>query len=104
MHRARTVGQKAGAGQVVEDPAHLLLGQDSGQPFRFFSAQGVNEAQVLFQHLVVKEQEGAEGLILCGCGDVFLHRQMSKEGFEYGRRMRRPLPAHFSGVTFVGEL
>ena len=51
-----------GARQVAEDTVHLLFGQDSGQAFGLFGAQGVYRSQVLTEHFTVEEQKGAEGL------------------------------------------
>jgi hypothetical protein len=38
----------------------------------------------LFQHLAVEEQKGAEGLILSGGSDIFVHCQVGQEGFDLG--------------------
>ena len=37
-----------------------------------FGAQGVHRAQVLMEHPAIEEEQGAEGLVLGGSGDVLL--------------------------------
>jgi hypothetical protein len=52
--------------------------------------------QVLVEHLAVEEEEGAEGLVLGGGGDIVLHGQVSEKGFDLRC-------AHLGGMTFVVE-
>ena len=46
--------------------------------------------------MAVKEEQGAERLILGGDGDVFIGCEVRKEGFNFGG-------THFGGVAFVVE-
>lgn len=85
-----------GAREAVENAAHFLFGEDGGQAFGLLGVQGVNRAQVLFQHLAVEEQKGAEGLILGGGGDILFDRQMGEERFDFGR-------PHLVRVAFAME-
>lgn len=75
----------------------LCFGQDGGQALGFFGAQGVNGSQVLVQHFFVAEEESAEGLVLGGGGDMFLHGQVSQKCLHLGG-------AHFGRVAQVVEL
>jgi hypothetical protein len=43
---------------------------------------GVHWPEIVVQHLAVEEQQGAEGLILSGSGDMLLHCQVGEERFD----------------------
>lgn len=73
------------ARQAADEAQSLLPGQDGGQPFGAFGAQRINGAQVLAEHFTVEEKQGAEGLILCGSGDVLLDCKVSEKGFDLWR-------------------
>jgi len=49
------------------------------------------------EYLAIQEQEGAEGLVLCRSGDVFLDSQVGEIGFDLGS-------AHLGRVTHVVEV
>jgi hypothetical protein len=46
--------------------------------------------------VAIEEEEGTEGLVLGGGGDVFFDGEVGEEGFDFG-------DAHVSGVPFVME-
>ena len=46
------------------------------------------------EDLAVKEEEGAQGLLLGGGGEVFLHVQVGQECFHIGG-------GHFGGVAYI---
>ena len=81
---------------MVENAAHFLFGEECGQAFGLPVVQGVNRAQVLFQHLAVEEQKGTEGLMLGGGSDILFDGQMGEERFDFGR-------PHLVRVAFAME-
>jgi len=61
----------------------------------FFGADGIDGGgQFDAQDVVVEEEDGGEGLVLGGGGDVFVNGEVGEEGFDFGR-------VHFGGVAFV---
>jgi hypothetical protein len=102
FHQPQTNAIEESGYQVVctrhldNETLDLVSGQDGGQTFRFLSAQGVNGAQLLAEHLVVEEEEDGEDLILGRGSDMFFHSQVGEEGFDLGC-------AHLGGVAFVVE-
>jgi len=84
-----------GGRHSIENPAHFFLGQDGGQPLRPFGANGIDAPfQILFKDLAVQEQDGVEGLILRGGGDLLIHGQVGQEGLDFRR-------AHVLGMSFA---
>jgi len=69
--------------KMHDDGPGLLLGQDGGQPFGLLGPNGIHGAQFHFKHLTVEEQQGAEGLVLGGGGDVLLHGQVGEKGLNF---------------------
>ncbi len=83
------------AAHAVEDGAGFGGGEDGGQGFGFFGADdfGRNfDGDV--EDVAVEEEDGAEGLILGGGGDVFLGGEVSEVVLDF-------LDAHVFGVAFV---
>jgi len=63
-----------------QDCAHLILCEDDRDSRRAAGARGVLEAlQRLAEDLSIEEEQGAEGLVLGGCGDLELDREMDEE-------------------------
>jgi hypothetical protein len=60
---------------------HFFFGQDSGQAFWLSGAQGVDGTQILVEHLFVEKEQGAQGLVLGGGGDVSPHGHEGQECF-----------------------
>jgi len=82
---------------MPQDLLHFFFGQDGGQAFGLFGAQGVNGAQILVEYLVVEKEQRAEGLVLGGGGDIFFHGQVSEKGFHFGG-------AHLGRVAYIVEV
>ena len=86
-----------GACQKANQSEDLVFGEDGRQAFGFFSADGLDGSfQVLFEHVAIEEQQGAERLVLCGGSDVLLHGQVGEEGFDFR-------DAHVARVLFMVE-
>jgi hypothetical protein len=51
-------------------------------------------AEVLAEDLLIQKEEGAEGLVLGGGGDVVHDGEVAQEGFDFGN-------AHVLGMTLV---
>jgi hypothetical protein len=74
-------GEQAGhelrhAVQSLEHGAHLLAGEDDGQPRRPLGAyHAIQPGEIDLQHVAVQEQQGAERLVLGRGGDVTVHGQ-----------------------------
>jgi len=49
------------------------------------------------EQLAIEEEEGAQGLVLGGGGDVFLHSQVGQEWVRLGG-------GHFGGVAYVAKI
>jgi len=85
------------AGELGDDAADLVFGEDGGQMLRLFGAQGLDGGiEFPAEHLAVEEEEGGEGLVLGGGGDMFLDGQVGEKGFDL-------LGAHLFGVALVVE-
>jgi len=89
---------------VVQGAADLVPGEDGGEalgPFGRGEEDGVN---LFVEDFAVKEEDGTEGLILGGGGDVPLHSQVGQEGLDpspgSGQRFGG---AHLGGVAFAVE-
>ena len=73
-----------------EDGVGFLPGQDDGELRRAFHALDAGEEiEFSIEDLLVEEEEGAEGLILGGGGDVFLDGEVAEEGGDFGSPIRR---------------
>jgi hypothetical protein len=60
-------GQTVRGRQETYQFAGFLFGQDDGQALGLFSPDGIDGAlQLLFEHLPVEKDQGAEGLVLGG--------------------------------------
>ena len=71
------------------------MGEDDRQGFRFFGADEVGgQINVFLEHVMVKKQDGAQGLILGGGGEVPLGGEVGDEGLYLQC-------AHVFGVAFI---
>ena len=87
--------EEGDAGELGENALRFVLGEDDGQALRFFGHDRANGLlDGLFQDMVVEEEEGAEGLVLGGRGDVAIDGQMGEIGFDVGR-------AHVAGMDVL---
>jgi len=57
---------------------------------------GYSGGQILFEHLEIEKHESAQCLILCGCSDVLVGREITQKGAHL-------LGAHFFAVRFPME-
>jgi hypothetical protein len=93
------------ARQAADEEPCLVFGQDGGQSFGAFGAQGVNRTQLLVEHLAIEEKECAEGVVLCRSGDMFLDSQVGEKGFDLGSAHPSTSSGHrFRGVTHTMEV
>jgi len=83
-----------GARQGSDDDLDLFFGQNSRQAFGFFGTDGVDRAEVDFEHLAIEKQERSKGLVLRGCSDILGHGEMGEKSSNFGR-------AHFPGMALV---
>ena len=72
------------------------FGQDDGQPFILFGAQGVDAGQFDAQQLPVEEEDRLHGHILGTGRHLTFDSQVGEIGFHFGR-------AHFGGMALVVE-
>jgi hypothetical protein len=85
------------AGEEVDDALDLVAGEDGGQVLRAGGAsQAVFEGKVLLEHLAVEKEQGAEGLVLGGGGNM-LH------GGEVDEKAADLIRPHVGGVALVVE-
>ncbi len=50
-----------------------------------FGPDCVNAAvKILLKHLVIQKEQGTEGLVLRGSGDLFCDGEVAEEGFDFG--------------------
>jgi len=103
FHQAQTTAVKelgdeeVSAGEVGGEGLDLLAGEDGGRAFRFLSAEGGDGfGDWAAQDFAVEEQDGLEGLIPGGGGDLFVDGQVGEEGLDFG-------DAHLFGMAFVVE-
>lgn len=84
------------AGQAGDDLLGFDGGEDGGQLFGLVGPGDVDAADVLIENVAIEEEEGGEGLVLRGRGDVVIGGQVGEEGFDFGR-------AHLGGMAFLVE-
>ena len=79
-------GEPGGAVELGQDGAGLLAAEDGRQPLGGLGPHGLalDPCQRLSQDDLVEEEQGAEGLVLGGGGQVLLDRQMGQEGDDFG--------------------
>jgi len=69
--------QAVGRLQLTEDGFRLGTGEDNRNiPMTFGANHAIEFAKFAPQHVAVKEQQGVESPILCGCGYPISHRQL----------------------------
>lgn len=89
--------QAVDASEAGEQFMGFLPAEDDGDVFGAFGAHGVDgEVERLFEHAAVEEEDGVEGLVLGGGGDLFLGGEVSEEVFDFGL-------AHVDRVAFAVE-
>jgi len=76
--------QQVDAGELRQHALHFAAGENGAQTVWLFGAHRVDgEIQVLSEDLAVKEQQRTERLVLGGGGNVFFHRQVGKESYDF---------------------
>jgi hypothetical protein len=84
-------------GEATDHSGGFSFGEDDREALRFFGPHQIERAvEVSLKNVTVKEDEGVEGLVLSGGGDVVVDGQVGEEGGDFGR-------AHVFGVAFVME-
>lgn len=79
--------------ELGKHAAHFRPGEDHRDLWRTFRALEIDEIELVLQHLTVKEQQGAKGLILGRSCHPSIDRKMAeKSGYFFF--------AHFRGVPF----
>jgi hypothetical protein len=82
---------------LVEHGVCLLTSEDDGELGRAFDPLDfIDEGEFALEDLLVKEEEAAQGLVLGGGGDVFVHCEVGKELSDF-------VFAHLVGMAFVVE-
>lgn len=72
-------------------------GEDGGEVARSAGAQGIDAiVEGNLENVAVEEEEGAEGLVLGGCGNVFDSGKVGDEGFDLRN-------TYILGMPFVVE-
>jgi len=84
------------AGEGGDHCHGFFSGEDDGQSSGVFGSDGGDGAGVYGEYFAVEEEDGGEGLVLGGGGDVEVYGQVGDEGGDFG-------VAHFFGVAFVVE-
>lgn len=80
---------------MLNDGEGFGFGDDCGETVRLFGAKYVGGKFDLFeQDVAVEEEDGAEGLILGGCGDVPLGGEVCDEGLNFR-------DSHFGGMALI---
>lgn len=86
LHQAQSAAiekfdhEPSGAGELGQDCARFFAGEDHRDVLRCLGALDIlNQADLLPEHVLVEEQQGAERLILRGSTDLALDRQMRQE-------------------------
>ena len=76
----------------------LFAGEDGGQALGFLGPNGVEGPfQVLFEHVLIQEEDGAERLVLGGGSDVLVHGQVGEKRLYFGS-------VHLGRVAHVVEV
>jgi hypothetical protein len=83
--------------EPLEHPAHLRAREHDGEPRGALRAHDdVQPRQIDLQHLLVEEQEGAQGLVLGRGSDLPIDR-------DRGEELRDVRGTHLGGVALVVE-
>ncbi len=82
--------------EAVEDEADFLRGENGGDVFGAFGGGKDDGVEVYVQDFTVEEEDGAEGLVLGGGGDMLFTGKVGEELLDFGG-------AHFGGVAFAVE-
>lgn len=83
--------------KVGEDGARFSAGEDDGQLGRTADAlDAIDKREFAIEHLLIKKENRAEGLVLSGGGDTALDREMAQEGGDLGF-------AHLGRMAFLVE-
>jgi hypothetical protein len=90
--------------QVIQEAEDLVPGEDGGETFGPFGRGEEDGVNLFVEDFAVEEEEGGEGLVLGGGGDVSFHGEVGEEGLDpspgSGRRFGG---THLGGVAFVVE-
>jgi len=74
----------------------LVPGEDGGEALGTFGRGEEDGVNLFVEDFAVEEENGTEGLVLGGGGDVPFHGQVGQEGLDFGG-------AHLGGVAFAAE-
>lgn len=84
------------AGHVADDLKGFLAGEDGGKPLGAFGRGRQDGFDFFVEDFAVEEEDGGEGLVLGGGGNVAVVSEVKEEGLDFGG-------AHFEGVAFAVE-
>ena len=84
------------ASELVEDADGLCAGEDGGQSFGTFGAGEEDGFNFLMEDFAVEKEDGAEGLVLGGGGDVPFGGEVDDVGADL-------VGAHLGGMFFMME-
>jgi hypothetical protein len=75
-----------GGGEAADHLACLVLGEDGGEVVGASCADGLGGGlEIAVEDIAIQEEQGAEGLVLGGSGDVLVGGEVREEGFDLGR-------------------
>ncbi len=77
------------AGQVSDDRAHHIPGEDRRHAFVRAGTDGVHRAAFGVQHLLREKKPGGQGLVVRGRSDMFISGQMGQKGLHRSDAHRR---------------
>jgi hypothetical protein len=96
---------------MLQNAADLVLTQGDGKALRPFSPLDILESAKLFvENMFIEKNDGIQGLILGGCGDILLGGQMGEKGsyfrFSHFLRvafmMKKDILENPANITFFG--
>ncbi len=103
FHEAQTAAEEdlchelGDSAHFGDDGEGFGVGEDDGEGFGFLGANDVGgKVNLGLKNMAVEEEDGAEGLILGGGGDVLFGGEVGDECLDFGR-------AHVFWVAFVVE-
>ena len=80
--------------KLFDDLNGFFMSENGGETFGTFGSAEEEGFDILVKNFAVEEEDGAEGLVLGGCGDVSFDGEVGDEGMDLGC-------AHFFRVFFV---
>ena len=85
-----------GGGEGLEELLGFLFGHHHRDAPGMGSPQGIDVVQLFGEDMLVKKEDGAQGLVLGGGGHLLFNGQMGEEGFDFRF-------GHLVGMPFVME-